>query len=144
MAVFSCNVQKTNIPDAEYGIQRENGFDETLKGKWVLEYITPINGKKINELYKIQRPYLTFIDVQKVAGNNGCNNIAGEYKAEPNKIQFFTDKFIATKMFCEGVNEAVFTNELKKINGYSIINEENKLVLMAGDIVIMEFKRSKG
>ena len=122
-------------------MQVSNGFDEALKGKWTLEYISLVNGKEAKDLFKIQKPYLTFVDAQKVAGNNGCNNIAGEYKAESNKIQFFTDKFISTKMFCEGVDENAFTNELKKINRYEVIKNGKTLVLYISDIAAMNFKK---
>lgn len=141
LVAFSCNVQKTKSLDSEHEIPTINNFDESLKGKWVLEYMSPVNGKNINELYKIQRPYLTFVDESKVAGNNGCNNVAGEYKTESNQIQFFTDKFISTKMFCEGVDENAFTSELKKNNRYDVIENGKTLVLMIGDIVSMKFKK---
>lgn len=119
-------------------------FDERLAGKWTLEYMSPVNGKDVKQLYKIQMPYLNFVDENKVAGNNGCNNISGGYSAKDNIIKFETDKFAATRMFCEGVDEQAFLNVLKSINRYDVIDDGNKLVLITSDIVSMTFVRSKG
>ena len=87
-------------------------------------------------------PYLTFVDDEKVAGNNGCNNIAGTYSLNGRMLLFDTEKFISTRMFCEGVDEAAFVNALKTINGYGVINDGTKLVLLTGDIVSMSFVKS--
>lgn len=136
--IFSCNPQKAvsqNEPKAD-------SYKNELLGKWTLEYMSPVNGKDAKQLFKIQKPYLNFVDEIKVAGNNGCNNIAGEYRAEGNSIQFFTDKFLSTKMFCEGVDEGAFPNTLKTVNRFDVIDNGNKLVLMTGDIVTMSFRKS--
>ena len=45
--------------------------------------------ENVQQLYKIQMPYLTFVDETKVAGNNGCNNIAGSYTLD-GKVFHFT------------------------------------------------------
>ncbi|SMC76328.1 META domain-containing protein [Moheibacter sediminis] len=121
-------------------------FFETsgLQGKWTLEYISPVDGKDIKQLYKIQKPYLNFVDDTKVAGNNGCNNINGGYSISSNhSIQFDTEKFGATRMFCEGLDEKVFLNALKSVNKFDVIDDEKKLVLITGDIVTLSFVRAK-
>lgn len=129
--VISTTEEKTEI--------EVNSKVNHLKGKWELDYLSPVSGKDIKQLYKIQKPYLTFVDESKVAGNNGCNNIAGEYQVKDRQITFFTDQFKSTRMFCEGVDESVFVNMLKTINGFDVIFEGEKLVLLTGDIVSMSF-----
>ncbi|MFA5620314.1 MAG: META domain-containing protein [Weeksellaceae bacterium] len=119
--------------------QYETEADEQLLGKWVLKYMSPVAGKTVKELYKIQMPYLTFVDSEKVAGNNGCNNLAGAYSAKGDVIQFETDKFLTTRMFCEGVDESAFRDMLKTINRYTIVNEGKELMLLTSDIVSMTF-----
>lgn len=134
-------VEETSVPPS---VIIPVPIDELLLGKWTLEYMSHVNGKDVKQLYKIQMPYLNFVDENKVAGNNGCNNISGAYSAKDNIIKFETDKFAATRMFCEGVDEQAFLNVLKSINRYDIIDDGNKLVLITSDIVSMTFVRSKG
>lgn len=117
-------------------------FDKRLEGKWVLEYMTPVNGKDVKQLYKIQKPFLNFVDDTKVAGNNGCNNIAGEYSLSGDIIRFETEKFISTRMFCEGVDEKAFTGILKTVNRYDVIEDGNKLLLLTSDIISMQFVKA--
>ena len=143
--IFSCNSQKINSgAEPKTDVRPIVHNNDELLGKWTLEYMSPVNGKDVKELFKIQKPYLTFVDETKVAGNNGCNNIAGEYSnSEGNIIHFNTDKFISTKMFCEGFDESAFISVLKTINRYDVIDEGNKLVLLTGDIVSMSFLKSE-
>ena len=118
-------------------------FLKSLEGKWTLEYMSPVNGKEAKQLFKIQMPYLNFVDATKVAGNNGCNNIAGEYSVNENEIQFDTEKFASTKMFCEGVDETAFPTALKVVNKFDVIENGTKLVLISGDMVTMRFVKSE-
>ncbi len=147
---MGCSTQKTTEShqenqDTEMSMENQNTGSsfvqpkDPLLGKWQLEYLNPATGKDIKH-FKIQKPYLNFVDNIKVAGNNGCNNIAGEYKSGENKIQF-SDKFMATRMFCEGVDEAVFLNELKTINRYSVLEDGLKLVLSAEDEIVLVFTK---
>lgn len=115
-----------------------------LKGKWTLDYILPVEGKEIKQLYKIQMPYLNFVDETKVAGNNGCNNISGGYSiSADHSIHFDAEKFAATRMFCEGLDEKTFLNALKSVNKFDVIDNGNKLVLIKGDIVALSFVKTK-
>lgn len=141
LGLTACQTQK---PIIEKEVQLEETTQEVGKidrliGKWVLEYMSPVLGKDVKQLFKIQKPYLTFVDETKVAGNNGCNNVAGEYEVKGNQILFFTEQFRSTRMFCEGVDETVFVNGLKTINGFDVIDQGNKLILLTGDIVSMSF-----
>lgn len=121
-------------------------FFETsgLKGKWILEYILPVDGKDIRQLYKIQKPYLNFVDETKVAGNNGCNNISGGYSVSGDySIRFDTGRFASTRMFCEGLDEKVFLDALASVNKFDVAENGTKLVLIAGDIVKMSFVKEE-
>jgi|SRR5690606_21412516 len=146
LAVFnflsSCKTNQIaeKTSDNQVEIISESQF---LKGKWTLEYMSPVKGKEVKQLFKIQMPYLNFVSGIKVAGNNGCNNIAGEYSAKGNQIHFDTEKFISTKMFCEGVDETAFPNALKIVNKFDVIEDGTKLVLISGDVVIMRFVKAK-
>lgn len=129
LVLISC---KTHSPATEPDFVK---FDERLKGKWVLEYMSPVNGKDMKQLFQIQKPYLNFVDADKVAGNNGCNNIAGKYTADGTIIRFHTDQFNSTKMFCQGVDETAFPGVLKTVNRYEVIEDGNKLLLLTSDII---------
>lgn len=143
---ISCKMTKVTAHSTETESQSEvQKFDERLLGKWTLDYIMPKDGKDLKQLYKIQKPYLNFVDETKVAGNNGCNNVSGGFSfGEGNFIQFHTEKFGSTRMFCEGVDEKVFLDGLKAVNKFDITDEGKKLVFITGDIVTMSFlKESK-
>lgn len=113
---------------------------EPLLGKWQLDYLSPTSGKDISH-FKIQKPYLNFVSNEKVAGNNGCNNIAGEYKADERKISFQTDKFGSTRMFCEGVDEKAFINTLASVNRYAVMDDGLKLIMSTDDVVMLSFTK---
>lgn len=139
---ISCKTNKAAEVEASTNV---NIFETSgLQGKWTLEYILPVDGKDIKQLYKIQMPYLNFVDDTKVAGNNGCNNINGAYSIfSNNSIKFNTDKFGSTRMFCEGLDEKAFLNALKSVNKFDVIDDGEKLVLITGDIVTLSFVRAK-
>lgn len=137
--ILSCNTQKELSKNTEVQTTNDSTMNEDLIGKWVLEYMSPVGGKNIDQLYKIQMPYLTFVDGTKVAGNNGCNNLAGHYTFDGERISFDTDNFKTTRMFCQGVNEEAFVSVLKTINNYSLIDDGKKLMLMTTDIASMVF-----
>lgn len=142
VSLFSCKTNQVT----EIEVPPPGSFFEMsgLQGKWTLDYIMPKDGKDIKQLYKIQMPYLNFVDETKVAGNNGCNNISGGYSVSlDHSIQFDTDKFGATRMFCEGVDEKVFLDGLKAVNKFDITDEGKKLVFITGDIVTMSFTKSE-
>lgn len=141
---MSCSTPK---PLSENEIQESSEHisknENLLEGTWTLEYMTPVDGKDVKQLYKIQMPYLTFVDEVKVAGNNGCNNIAGSYNAEGEVIHFDTENFKSTRMFCENVNEEAFLDILKTINRFQINDDGKTLVLLTSDIFSMSFKKTE-
>lgn len=139
---FSCQSQKVHTTIEDQNTTAVNEFPEALLGKWTLEYMSPVQGKSVEQLYQIQMPYLNFVDDHKVAGNNGCNNIAGTYTIDGKKIHFDTSEFRSTKMFCQNVDEAALLNALRPINRYSFVDDGNRLMLLTGDIAAMIFVRS--
>ena len=150
--LFACNSQKTTTENQtqEPVTETPNSSNSSnssfvqpkdpLLGKWELDYLNPATGKDISH-YKIQKPYLNFVDHQKVAGNNGCNNISGGYEFDERKIHFQTDKFASTRMFCEGVDEKVYVNALASVTKYSVIEDGLKLVLSANDEIVLVFTK---
>lgn len=143
---MSCNTQKTTVETTSVMGNSENSGaslvqpKDPLLGKWQLEYLSPTSGKDIHH-YKIQKPYLNFVDDHKVAGNNGCNNIAGEYEFDERNIHFKTDKFASTRMFCENLDEKAFVNGLASVNRWAVMEDGLKLVLIADDVVMMSFTK---
>lgn len=148
---MGCSTQKTtesNQENQETEMSMENqntgsSFVQPkypLLGKWQLEYLNPATGKDIKH-FKIQKPYLNFVDDTKVAGNNGCNNISGGYEADERKIVFHTDKFASTRMFCEGVDEQVYLNALGSVTRYAVLEDGLKLVLSAEDEIVLVFTK---
>src|SRR5690625_6832504 len=79
-----------------------------------------VDGKNVQQLYKIQMPYLTFVDETKVAGNNGCNNIAGSYTLDGKSISFHTDDFKSTRMFCQGDRKSTRLNSSHVASSYAV------------------------
>jgi heat shock protein HslJ len=148
--VMSCETSKSSVdknpkteeanPPAESSSSSFVQPKDPLLGKWKLEYINPTSGKDINH-YKIQKPYLTIVDNSKVSGNNGCNNIAGEYEFDAQKIHFKTDKFLSTRMFCENLDEKAFINALASVNRWAVMDDGIKLVLSADDVIMMSFMK---
>lgn len=139
IVLFSC---QTTPKVVEEKVQNPTEMvnHKVLLGKWKLDYLSPTSGRDISH-YKIQKPYLNFVDDVKVAGNNGCNNIAGSYSQTGNTIKF-GDKFSSTRMFCEGVDEQAFLNALQSVNKFDVIEEE-KLVMMTDDVIVLSFTKEK-
>lgn len=136
--LFSCQT-KPKMVEENAKNQTEIINKDILLGKWTLDYLSPTSGRDISH-YKIQKPYLNFVDEVKVAGNNGCNNIAGSYSIKGNVIEF-GDKFSSTRMFCEGVDEQAFLNTLKSVNKFDVIDDGKKLVMMTDDMVMISFTK---
>lgn len=141
---MSCSTQnptsQTEIIENSDSISK---IENPLYGTWTLEYMSPVDGKNVNQLFKIQMPYLTFVDEVNVAGNNGCNNIAGSYNADEEVIHFDVDNFKSTRMFCENFNDEAFISILKTINRYQINDDGKTLVLLTSDILSMSFKKTE-
>ena len=109
-----------------------------LEGTWELNYIT---GPRIafEGLYPIKKPTISFdITNNRMSGNASCNNFNGKLNVDGNKISF-KDPMAMTRMRCmDGNGENVFVEALKKIDNWSVM-DDNTLKFMLGDVVLMRF-----
>lgn len=137
---FSCAAPAV-ISDSTVPKSAETVIQNPLLGTWTADFVSPVTGKDINH-YKMQKPYIRFADDERIAGNNGCNNFAGYYTYENDVIDFKTEGFSSTRMFCEGLDEEAFINGLKMVNRFAIYRE-NKLVLMEGDAIIISLVKKE-
>lgn len=138
--LISCAVkQNTHLPTPmeTSETQPDTQSENPLLGKWTLEFLSPVAGKDIHH-FKIQKPYINFVDNNQLAGNNGCNNFAGYYTLEGDVIDFKTEGFKSTKMHCEGLDEEAFIKGLKMVNRFAVYRD-SKLALMAGDAIMLSF-----
>lgn len=106
---------------------------------WELEYIS---GPRIafEGLFPDKKPFLKFDQAtNQVSGNAGCNGYSAPYTLKGKSLTF-GEQGPATMMYCEGGGEQVFTQMMKKINGYSI-DKDGKLNLLLGDVPMMRFKK---
>ncbi len=109
-----------------------------LEGTWELvEFIgKDKSAKSLDDRFPNQKPTITFQNNQ-VSGNDGCNNLTGGYLAVGNSL---TVKNIGTtRMFCEGVDSAIFGERFNHVNKFEIQN--GNLVLFANDVKTMVFKK---
>ena len=110
----------------------ESTTNLALLGSWTL---SEIDGSNINEDFPNKKPSLTFEPVtKKFTGNSGCNNVFGSFTTNNNAINF--GDAASTKMFCEGVNEKVFTDALDKVTHFKL--EGTRLILLEKDKKLME------
>ena len=109
-----------------------------LEGTWELNYIT---GPRIafEGLYPIKKPTISFdVTNNRMSGNASCNNFNGKLNVDGNKISF-KDPMAMTRMRCmDGNGENVFVEALKKIDNWSVM-DDNTLKFMLGDVVLMRF-----
>lgn len=127
--------------DSKKATTESNNSPKSLNGSWELNYIT-FTRLPVNELYANKKPVINFnIAEQKVNGNNGCNSFTGMVlSVTPGQIMF-DENFAATKMFCEGQGEAVFTEAFKKTKGFFFSDGGNTLHLTDGDIDVMRLTK---
>ena len=73
----------------------------------------------------------------RVNGNGSCNSFGGKATINGNSLRF--DNIFSTKMYCTEVQkiEDQFFRQLQLVTGYEL--EGNKLLLLAGDILVLEF-----
>ena len=112
----------------------------TLEGiVWEMSYIQPLDRsmKTIEDRFPQGLPNLEISD-QSVHGSTGCNRFNGGIILNGDALSF--DKLGMTRMFCEGVEENLFTSNLEKVTKYSIENDE--LILYSKEnMVLFRFKK---
>lgn len=106
----------------------------TLNGNWYLDKIY-VGKIKAADLYPYKKPFIK-IDINQpvFSGNSACNAINGQLLIFQNTMKF--NHITSTKMFCDGVNEKVFTDALEKVTHYKL--EGTRLVLLQKEKKIME------
>lgn len=121
--LMSCGNAKSTMPA------------EMLVGKtWQL---TSMNGKTVSAPASGRGlPHITFTTDNKAMGNSGCNNFSGSYNLN-DEGGLNISQVMATKMFCEGVNEGGFFDALDKVTTSKV--EKDKLTLMNGTAEILVF-----
>ncbi|MTG98320.1 META domain-containing protein [Myroides albus] len=148
-AVVSCKdkqatteTPETNQETTQTEVQVEK-TESKLTGSWELLAVTTpaAEGKTVDQLFPNKKPSLTFSGENQLNGNDGCNNIMGEYESKENNGIAIGDKLAATKMFCEGVADTVFMQGLTSVTKYDIVGDE--LLFISGDIVVMKFKKAE-
>lgn len=124
-------------PLARFEAVSEAELAKALEGEWEVDYIADPS-VNFATLYPNRKPTLSFdAATGKVHGTSSCNNYNTEAKLENGGIQF--GEIMSTKMACEGQGEAVFFNNLKKVNKYSV--NGSTLTLITGDIAIMRLQK---
>ena len=106
----------------------------TLNGNWYLDKIY-VGKIKAADLYPYKKPFIK-IDINQpvFSGNTACNAINGQLLMFQNTMKF--NHITSTKMFCDGVNEKVFTDALEKVTHYKL--EGTRLILLEKEKKIME------
>src|SRR5690606_1454533 len=109
-----------------------------VEGTWQLDYLGD-PGENFEELYANKKPTITFnLTEKKISGNSSCNNYFSTFNTEGSTIRF--GEIGSTRMFCPGNGEAIFFENLKKVNAFSV--QGDQLHFIMGDIAFMRFKRS--
>ncbi|MBA5793827.1 META domain-containing protein [Flavobacterium sp. xlx-214] len=109
-------------------------YKVTLNGNWYLDKIY-VGKIKAADLFPYKKPFIK-IDINQpvFSGNSACNAINGQLLMFQNTMKF--NHITSTKMFCDGVNEKVFTDALEKVTHYKL--EGARLILLEKDKKIME------
>jgi heat shock protein HslJ len=93
---------------------------------------TQMNDGKVTTPNKPDAFTLTFKDDGTVSGTTDCNNFAGKYAIDGNKITF--SQFASTMMACEGSQEQEFTKSLSQVDQY----------MMNGNNLVLQIKLDSG
>lgn len=124
--MFSC-VSTQTVSNSSQKPSDAINISMKLNGSWEL---ADIPGARISVagMYPNKKPVITFdVNDNKFVGNTSCNNFSGLLVVYGNKINF--NKAMAmTKMACQGEGELTFIEALKKIDTFTI-NDDNTLSL---------------
>lgn len=136
MKLFSFICAGSFLLASAFIIKNENGARQSLyEEKWSLKKIyTDTGAIAVNS-----RAYIRFHEEKKSAGGNGGCNVFGSTIAVNGHSLVFSE-IIATRMYCEGVQESedAYLNLLAKVKRFDI--SEKKLWLLDGKKVLLEFE----
>jgi heat shock protein HslJ len=87
-------------------------------GPWVWQHTLLLDGKKVTP-EDSQKFIMTFTrNSREVTSTTDCNSISSTYIQNGEILSF--KPFIATKMFCEKSQEAIYTQELSLATSYTV------------------------
>ena len=119
IALVSCKAQQVSITNTEWRLVKLNAED--------LSSVNPPITLSLDEVQK------------KVNGFAGCNRFFGGYELNQSMLKF--GNMGSTKMFCEDKSalEDKYFRALGEVQSFK--SESDKLFLLAGSTVILEFKK---
>lgn len=136
MTVVSC---KTAGEIRQTEKEQKVSIDQSkeLAGDWTLVSMKS-EGKELKDLFPNKIPKLNFeIVTKRVNGNDGCNNIMGEYIVKAENVISLGDKMASTMMFCSGVADREYMQTLQSVTSYEIV--DGKLILKSGEDIVLTF-----
>jgi heat shock protein HslJ len=127
-------------PNADYTSQAK--LSELLFQKeWTVEKITELSDIKFKTQFPKGPPTLVLNQRENtINGTTGCNSYFGSFKLGKNEQISFPEPIGATRMFCEGVNEQLFTNLLHQTHKFEITNKQKLILIDVSGVVLMELK----
>lgn len=138
MTVVSC---KTAGEIRQTEKEQKVSIDQSkeLAGDWTLVSMKS-EGKELKDLFPNKIPKLNFeIATKRVNGNDGCNNIMGEYIVKAGNVISLGDKMASTMMFCSGVADREYMQTLQSVTSYEIV--DGKLILKSGEEEKLAFSK---
>ena len=147
----SCNSSKTQtaisdkkVDDAAIPVNGGSSTEEgDLEGTWELVSLVTGNASTFKALYPNKKPTIAFdARPKQISGTTSCNSYTGSYVLDGKTISFGTGMAL-TKMACEGDGEKTFVERLTKTNKF-FIKDQTTLMLLDGDVALLEFKKILG
>jgi|SRR5450432_1450429 heat shock protein HslJ len=107
----------------------------TLAGGWWLQPVLA------SDIASGQVPILCFnLAKTHFYGNTGCNTMNGTFwYSDRDSSLSFSDKFVTTRMHCQGYNEGAFVKSLINANHYRL--EKGTLILMTDNTELSRWTR---
>ncbi|MEK6450815.1 MULTISPECIES: META domain-containing protein [unclassified Myroides] len=138
MTVVSCKTAgEVNKTVKEQKVTMDQAKE--LGGEWTLISMKS-EGKELKDLFPSKTPKLNFeIATKRVNGNDGCNNIMGEYSVKAGNEIVLGEKMASTMMFCSGVADREYMQTLQSVTNYEIV--DGKLLLKSGKEIVLTFSK---
>lgn len=108
-----------------------------LEGVWEMNYISGLR-IAFEGLYPGKKPSISFdLATGEISGNTSCNAFSAPFKMDGMNIKFGDGR--STLMACEGNGERAFLDMLKKVDGYSLSDDNKTINFLTGDVAVMRF-----
>ena len=108
-----------------------------LEGVWEMNYISGLR-IAFEGLYPGKKPSISFdLATGEISGNTSCNAFSAPFKMDGMNIKFGDGR--STLMACEGNGERTFLDMLKKVDGYSLSDDNKTINFLTGDVAVMRF-----